>query len=83
MHTLKILPKWYEAITSGNKRFEVRKNNRNFQVGDLVCLQEWSDLYGGYTGSECVVKIKYILKDPEWCKEDTCIFGFDLASYDN
>lgn len=31
IHELKILPKYYEKVLSGEKRFELRKDDRNFK----------------------------------------------------
>ncbi|MGH1816612.1 DUF3850 domain-containing protein [Enterococcus casseliflavus] len=58
-HNLKILPEYFEAVVSGKKTFEVRKNDRDFQVGDEVLLEEFT-LFGGYTGARALVKITYI-----------------------
>ena len=38
-HYLKILPEYYEAVKSGDKTFEVRKNDRDYQVNDVLHLQ--------------------------------------------
>lgn len=35
---LKIKPEFLKAIIEGNKTFEIRKNDRDFKVGDRVCL---------------------------------------------
>ena len=35
-HTLKIKDRFYNDIEQGLKTFEVRKNDRNFKVGDLI-----------------------------------------------
>ncbi|OTO05096.1 DUF3850 domain-containing protein [Enterococcus sp. 5B3_DIV0040] len=58
VHELKILPKFFKAVTSGEKQFEIRKNDRNFQVGDLVILREW--IQGTYTGSSYYACITYV-----------------------
>lgn len=42
-HKLKILPHYLDRILSGQKRFEIRKNDRDFQVGDWVQLIETFD----------------------------------------
>lgn len=35
-HELKIKQEYWDAIRSGIKPFEIRKNDRDFQVGDIV-----------------------------------------------
>ena len=40
-HELKTWPDYFEAVLSGAKAFEVRKDDRNFQVGDNVALWEY------------------------------------------
>ncbi len=39
-HYLKTERKYYQAVEYGAKTFEVRKNDRDFNVFDLVVLQE-------------------------------------------
>lgn len=58
LHELKILPQYYEKVTSGEKRFEIRKDDRNFKVGDLIRLSEFEN---EYTGRNCLVEIIYKL----------------------
>lgn len=58
-HELKILPKFFDDICSGKKKFEIRKNDRNFQIGDYVGFREWDG--HDYMGSFWTFKISYIL----------------------
>lgn len=60
MHSLKILPEYFEAIRSDVKTFEIRKNDRDFRVGELLHLQEYNASTGMYTGREIVRLITYI-----------------------
>lgn len=39
-HELKCLPEYFSRIQSGQKTFEIRKNDRDFQVGDILILKE-------------------------------------------
>ncbi|MEI7510620.1 MAG: DUF3850 domain-containing protein [Candidatus Peregrinibacteria bacterium] len=36
LHTLKIHRNYYEELVAGNKTFELRWNDRNFQKGDIL-----------------------------------------------
>ena len=60
-HELKIYPHYFQEIVNGNKTFEIRKNDRGFQVGDIVILKEWDNIE--YSGREIHAKILYILDD--------------------
>ena len=61
IHELKILPEYFRDVLRGNKTFEVRKNDRNFQVGDKLILKEWEN--GEYTGNTLEKNVTYILDD--------------------
>ena len=58
LHNLKTLPTFYQAIIDGRKPFEIRNNDRNFQSGDDLILNEWEN--GKYTGRFCAATIKDI-----------------------
>lgn len=58
-HKLKILPEYFEEVVSGKKTFEIRMNDRDFQVGEEALLEEWIPS-AGYTGARALVKITYV-----------------------
>ena len=39
-HYLKTETEYYQAVEKGTKRFEVRKNDRDFKIFDMVILYE-------------------------------------------
>lgn len=57
-HELKTESEYYRLVVTGSKTFEIRKNDRNFNVGDTLLLRE--TVRGGYTSNECRVKVNYI-----------------------
>lgn len=63
-HELKILPEHYEKVMLRKKTFEVRKNDRDFQVGDTLELREFNSHHGLYTGSILKRRVTYILRGP-------------------
>ena len=73
-HEIKILPEYYAPVSVGEKRFELRKNDRDYHAGDTVTLKEWDGK--DYTGNALTVGIRYVLKDcPKYGFADGyCIF---------
>lgn len=61
LHHLRTWPEYYEAIDTGDKPFEVRENDRDFQTGDLLNLYEWDQRDKKTTGRECYRRITYVL----------------------
>ena len=77
-HTKKIQHKYFEDILKNGKKFEIRKNDCDYQVGDFVILVEYD---GEKSMNNLVlVEITYVLKDiPEYgLDKDYCIFGFKI-----
>lgn len=64
-HELKIWPEMYDALRSGRKRFELRKDDRNFQEGDTLKLREWKPETEEYTGRSLTASVYYVLRDAE------------------
>lgn len=73
IHILKIMPIYFQDVIEGRKTFEVRRNDRDFKIGDTVILREFE--YGKYTGRTHTTRITYILDDAEYCKDGYVIFG--------
>ena len=58
VHELKILPEYFWAVNSGEKNFEIRKNDRNYQKHDILILKEWDGKE--YTGREVERSVGYV-----------------------
>lgn len=77
VHELKILPKYF----SFEKNFELRRNDRDFMVGDIVVLREWNS-DNGYTGEYSIRMIQYILEDAKeyGLADGYCILGLSESA---
>jgi hypothetical protein len=70
-HRLKTWPEYFGSVLDGSKRFEVRKDDRNFAPGDVLILEEYDPDREEYTGREVSRRITYKLPGGK--------FGIDSA----
>lgn len=76
IHQLKIKPEYFQAIAEGRKNFEVRNNDRQFQAGDFLALNELATVEQfGETGRCLLVEVTYILNNQDYCKDGQVIIG--------
>lgn len=61
-HELKTWPEFFGPVWTGEKKFEIRKNDRDFAPGDTLLLREYKTR-GGYTGRFMYVEILYMLEE--------------------
>ena len=77
LHRIKILESFADAVYGGDKTFEVRKNDRGYQKGDIVefvVLYADGCEYSGHPLSNKRYEITYVLSG--WGIEDGyCVFG--------
>lgn len=66
VHELKCWPPHFAAIRSGDKSFEIRRNDREFAVGDTVVLKEFSPLDTTFTGQTETRLITFLLSEEEF-----------------
>ena len=77
IHRLKTIPPFFEHVYSGQKTFELRKNDRAFNVGDWLELREYDPETEKYTCRSIYKKIGYILKGGQFgIQEGYVILGF-------
>jgi hypothetical protein len=75
-HELKTWPEFYDALASGRKTFELRKNDRDFRVDDYLTLREWDPETQKYSGRMMTKRISYMLKHRP---EASCAANFGLG----
>lgn len=59
IHQVKIAPKYFGAVVAGQKKAELRKNDRAYKSGDVLSLCEWK--HGKFTGKEWAAVITHVL----------------------
>ena len=61
IHELKIKYRHFDHVSNGNKPFEIRYNDRDFKLGDVLWLRETQHCSNpGYTGQSQSVRVTYI-----------------------
>lgn len=68
IHELKTWPSYFHDIAAGQKTFEYRKNDRDFQINDLLLLKEFDPNRGEkgeYLGGEMLVMVTRIYSGSE------------------
>jgi hypothetical protein len=85
-HILKSWPRFFDAIRLGTRTHELRRNDRDFQVGDLLELHEFEYSTMKYTGRTCIAEITSITSAREPCAvsdealhRDFCILSVRLV----
>lgn len=76
LHILKIEYEYYKEVQLHRKTFELRKNDRDYQVGDLIHFVNTNGKEFE-SGDHSVFRIVYILEDvPEYgLDKDYCILA--------
>lgn len=82
-HELKCWPSSFEALIEGDKKHEVRKDDRNFRTGDQLFLREWDPETQEYTGRHAYFNVTYKTQPGMWgLPEDICVLSVEPAAID-
>lgn len=66
-YILKILPQFYEAVASGYKTCELRKeDDKTFRVKDILDLCEWDPERKTFTTRLCTVMVTHIVRHEDF-----------------
>ena len=77
-HELKVWPQYFEMLLDGRKKFEVRENDRNFQLGDVLTLREFDPDEKRYNAGMCTKKVTSILYGPKFgIERGYCVMGLN------
>ena len=80
-HELPIWPDSFASVANGSKPFDVRQNDRNFQVGDALLLRELNPETHEYTGQTLVRWVSHVLPGNTFGVEaGWCVLGLSTSA---
>ena len=80
VHHIKLGATFFEEVASGEKTFELRKNDRGYKKGDILEMMEFKD--GKNTGRTVRVLVTYILEEFAGLEDGYCIMATSLMKED-
>ena len=77
-HVMKCDCKHFPAVMSGAKPFEIRKDDRDYTVGDMLVICEWDG--EKFTGRQTVKRITHITRGFEGLAFGYCVLGIEAVT---
>jgi len=81
-HKLKIKSEYFSAVINKTKTAEIRYNDRNYQVDDILILNE-IDENGVFTGNNCSVIVTHVLNDNQYLQNGYVMLSFHMLNSDD
>ena len=75
VHCVKILPDNFDNVISKKMSFQIRKDDRDYRLGDCMYLQEFTN---EYTGRALPVKINHILRESEGLRDGYVLLNIEV-----
>jgi hypothetical protein len=79
-HNLKTAPEEFGAVWDGLKLAEFRKDDRDYQAGDKLCLNETDAAATRYTGRVVVATVRHVYRG-RFLPEGFCMMTLDPVIY--
>ena len=81
-HKLKIKSEHFSAVINKTKTAEIRYNDRNYRVDDILILNEIDSL-GNFTGNNCAVIVTHVLDDNQYLQTGYVMLSFRMPNLDD
>lgn len=78
-HRIKSWTQFFWAIKAGIKLHDLRKNDRDYRVGDTVVLAEYDMIKGAFTGETVTAEITFITSSQFPCAFSSAVLPADYA----
>lgn len=76
VHFLKCIEPYFTAIQQGLKTSELRFNDRDFQVGETIYLEQYFENENRHSGLQIRLEITHVLTDFKGLEKGYCILSF-------
>ena len=78
IHDKKLIQPYFDDVWNGNKTFEIRKNDCDYQIGDFLILHEFDKKTDKYTGDWILTKIIYKIENFVGIEQGYCVLGIKV-----
>ena len=75
VHELKTVQPFFDQVASGKKKFELRNNDRDFKVADILILKLYDKGKDLFLGQDIAVRITYVLDQFVGLQQGYCILS--------
>lgn len=79
-HELKLSTNFFGRVQSGQKTFEIRKNDRDFQVGDVLVLREWDPEERQYIDYSAPIRANIVYMTSFAQQDGYVVLGIELEN---
>lgn len=76
-HELKTISPFFEDVANGTKTFEIRRNDRDFQAGDVLILRQWNERDQMFGQRLVVRRVTCVLQDERFLPPGYCCMGIE------
>jgi hypothetical protein len=74
-HEIKIHTVYYNRVLEGVKPFEIREDDRDYQVGDILLMREFDPERGEYISHSAPIRALVTYKSTFQQKDGWCVLG--------
>lgn len=78
IHELKTVAPYFHEVWAGDKTFELRRNDRGFEVGDFLILKHWKTDDSEYSGMWILAKITSVLEGFDGIHKGFCVQSIEV-----
>lgn len=78
-HRVKSWAHFYDAIRDGLKKHDLRLNDRDYQIGDVLILERYDNVKGEYTGESQRAVVTYMTSNRYPCAYSSAVLPRDYV----